>query len=79
MAIDTAQKRAAAVGARSLFRPLVLPSGGIGTAVLRAQVVGLYIPTSGGGGGGSPAPLAFLQRIRRHKRSAMTTLTPIKG
>lgn len=29
--------------------------------------------------GGSPAPIAFLTRVRRHRRSAMTTLTPIKG
>lgn len=53
MAIDTAQKRAAALG-EGIPRPeLLVPSGGISSAVLRAQVAGDYLPA---GGGPPPGP-----------------------
>lgn len=70
MAIDTTQKRAAALGVCVPTVALVVPSGGITSAVLRAQTANAYLPDSGG----SPPVVtarrnrSFASRFRRVRR-----------
>ena len=68
MAIDTAQKRAAALGVCTPTVALVIPSGGVTTAVLRTQVAGGYLPEGGGGLTVLRRARLFASRFRRIRR-----------
>lgn len=77
MAVDTAQKRAAALGVCVPTAPLLVPNGAINTRAERSQLTGVYEPSSGGGGGSpgtvsagaaGPLPAAWAAQRRRRRR-----------